>query len=141
MLFTTDNENEFVREFTKKYVYDVNYISNYYIAKTNILFNKLDISLKRDNVISDEVYEALGLSKDKISSLSYKELENINNKIYKSFKVSPIDNNLNEKLLKKIKENSKEIDMTFKKPIKYLLIALLILVVLFIIILKVIGVI
>ena len=141
MLFTLDNENEFVREFTKKYVYDVNYISNYYIAKTNILFNKLDISLKRDNVISNEVYEALGLSKEQIDSLSYKELESINNKIFKSFKLSPIETNLNEKILKKIKEDGKEIDMSFKKPIKYLIIALLILVVLFIIILKVIGVI
>ena len=137
MLFTLDNENEFVREFTKKYVYDVNYISHYYEAKISELFNNIDITLKRDNVISNEVYEKLGLTKEKIDSLSYKELESINNKIYKSFKLSPIDTNINEKILQSIKEDDKKIDMTFKKPIKYVLITLLIIIVLFIIILKV----
>lgn len=141
MLFTLDNESEFVREFTKKYVYDVNYISHYYDSKVGLLLSNFDISLKRDNVVSYEVYEALGMSKEKVDSLSYKELEAINNKLFKSFNLSPIDTNVNQKLLKKIKEDGKEIDMSFKKPIQYVLITLLILVILFFIILKVMGVI
>ena len=141
MLFTLDNENEFVREYTKKYAYDVNYIANYYESKVSLVTSDFDITLKRDNVISYEVYEALGLPKNKIDSMSYKEIESINNKIFKSLKLSPIDTHINDKILKRIKEDGKDIDMSLKKPIKYALITLLIIVILFLIILKVIGVI
>ena len=141
MLFTLDNENEFVREYTKKYAYDVNYIANYYESKVSLVTSDFDITLKRDNVISYEVYEALGLPKNKIDSMSYKEIESINNKIFKSLKLSPIDTHINDKILKRIKEDGKDIDMSLKKPIKYALITLLIIVILFFIILKVIGVI
>ena len=140
MLFTLDNEDKFIREFTKKYVYDVNYISNYYDAKINVILNKYDITKKRENILSDKVYEALGITKDQLDILSYKELESINNKIFKEFDLTPIDTNVNEKILAKIKENEKEIDVTFKKPIRYLLIALLIIIIILFIILKVIGV-
>ena len=140
MLFTLDNESEFVREFTKKYVYDVNYISNYYDAKINVILNKYDITKKRDNVLSDKVYEALGIKKEDLDILSYKELETINNKIFKEFNLTPIDTNVNEKILSKIKENDKEIDVTLKKPIRYVAISLLIIIIILFIILKVIGV-
>ena len=46
MLFTLDNESEFVREFTKKYVYDVNYIAHYYDSKVGLLLSNLIYHLK-----------------------------------------------------------------------------------------------
>ena len=104
LLFTPINNDSFMQEYNQKMADDQNYILDYYNAKIFEQNNKLDFTLERENKISQEVYDKFNLTKEKIDSLSFKELESINNKIYSYFDVSPIDIDINNKILTKMKK-------------------------------------
>lgn len=104
LLFTPINNDPFMQEYNQKMADDQNYILDYYNSQIFALNNKLEFTLERQNKISQSVYDKFNLTKDKIDSLSFKELESINNKIYSYFNVSPIDVDVNEKILNKMKK-------------------------------------
>ena len=105
MLYTPINNDSFMQEYNQRMTDNQDYILNYYESKVNDVINPLEFTLERNNVLSDEIYESFGLTKEKREKLSFKELEGINNKIYNYFKVSPIEPNVNEKLLEIIKKH------------------------------------
>lgn len=139
MLFTLDNKDKYILEYLVKYVKDKTYVVDYFNNKIKGIIRKLDFSLKRDNVLSDEVYEAFNLTKEKRDKLSYKELEYLNNKIYKYFDVSPIDIDVNKKILTELKNKNKKINLMLK-PYIFVIIVLLIIIIIVFIILKMRGV-
>lgn len=106
MLYTPINNDSFMQEYNQKMTDNQDYILNYYQSKVNDILNPLEFTLERNNVLSDEVYEAFGLTKEKRDKLSFKELDTINNKIFNYFKVSPIEVNVNEKILDAIMKNN-----------------------------------
>ena len=106
MLFTPINNDSFMQEYNQKMTDKQDYILNYYEAKVYEVLHPIEFTLKRNNVISQEVYDAFDLTEDKISKLSFKEIENINAKIFNYFKVSPIEPDVNKKLLEKIEKNT-----------------------------------
>ena len=140
MLFYLDNESEFVREYTYKMGTD-NYILDYYNAKVSGVLNKLNFSLKRESVISEDVYNEFGLTKEKRDKLSYRERELMDTKIFKSFNLSPIELNVNKKILDEINESKKIDNISFKKLLIFVIIALLVVIIILLIVLKVLGVI
>ena len=147
MLFTPVNNDSFMQEYNQKMTDNQDYILNYYEAKINEVLNPLEFTLQRNNVISQEVYDSFDLSKEKIDKLSFKELENINTKIFNYFKVSPIDPNVNKKLIDMInKHNSNKINkkiITNSKMTNSIIFVIMFIVIISIVILislKVIGV-
>ena len=106
MLFTPINNDPFMQEYNQKMTDNQDYILNYYEAKVYEVIHPIEFTLKRNNVISQEVYDVFGLTKDKVDKLSFKELEAINTKIFNYFKVSPIEVDVNKKLLEKIEKNT-----------------------------------
>ena len=106
LLFTPVNNDPFMQEYNQRMTDNQDYILNYFEAKVYEVLHPIDFTLKRNNVISQEVYDVFGLSEDKIKSLSFKELEYINNKIFNYYKVSPIEVDVNKKLLDKINKNT-----------------------------------
>ena len=105
MLFTPVNNDSFMQEYNQKMTDQQDYILNYYEAKVYEVLHPIEFTLQRNNVISQEVYDVFDLSADKISKLSFKELDNINTKIFNYFKISPIEPDVNKKLLEKIEKN------------------------------------
>ena len=75
LLFTPINNDSFMQEYNQKMTSNQNYILDYYNAKIFELNNKIDFTLDRKNVVSYEIYEKFGFSKEKIDSLSFKEKE------------------------------------------------------------------
>ncbi|MBR1417271.1 MAG: hypothetical protein IJ572_05630 [Bacilli bacterium] len=104
MLFIPTSDDKFIVDFNNKMADNPNYISEYYDSKVYEVLNPIDFTLERENVLSQEVYDAFDLSKDKLDKLSFKELESINNRIYNYFNVSPIEPNVNKKILDRIKK-------------------------------------
>lgn len=115
MLFTPINNDSFMQEYNQKMTDKQDYILNYYDAKVNEVLNPIEFTLERKNVISQEVYDTFDLTKDKIEKLSFKELDAINTKIFNYFNVSPIEPNVNKKLLEKI--NKRKLNKVNKKII------------------------
>ena len=106
MLFTPVNNDSFMQEYNQKMTDNQDYILNYFEAKVYEIQHPLEFTLKRNNVISQEVYNVFDLTEDKINRLSFKELEAINAKIFNYFKVSPIEPDVNKKLLEKIEKQT-----------------------------------
>lgn len=106
MLFTPINNDSFMQEYNQKMTDNQDYILNYFEAKIYEIIHPLEFTLKRGNVISQEVYDAFDLTEDKINKLSFKEIDSINTKIFNYFKVSPIEPDVNRKLLEKIEKNT-----------------------------------
>lgn len=148
MLFTPVNNDSFMQEYNQKMTDKQDYILNYYESKVYEVLHPLEFTLKRNNVISQEVYDAFDLTEDKISKLSFKEIENINAKIFNYFKVSPIEPDVNKKLLEKIEKNTpnklnKKI-ITNSKVTNTIIFAIILLVIISVVVLvslKVVGVI
>lgn len=147
MLFTPVNNDSFMQEYNQKMTDNQDYILNYFESKVYEIVHPLEFTLKRNNVISQEVYDALDLTKDKIEKLSFKELDAINTKIFNYFKVSPIEVDVNKKLLESIQKHmpnklNKKI-MTNSKVTNTIIFAIIILVVISIVVLislKIVGV-
>ena len=106
LLFTPINNDSFMQEYNQKMTDNQDYILNYFEAKVYEIQHPLEFTLKRNNVISQEVYNVFDLTEDKINKLSFKELEEINAKIFNYFKVSPIEPDVNKKLLEKIEKQT-----------------------------------
>ena len=146
MLFTPVSNDGFVVSYNRKMARDESYILNYYDAKVYGLLNKLDFSLKRDNVLSYEVYEAFDLTRDKLNKLSFKQIQAINNKIFNYFNVSPIEPNANKKILDAIRKvdskelNKKNIGSNSKMPIIMEVVILILVIIILIVVLKKVGV-
>ena len=105
MLFTPVNNDPFMQEYNQKMTDNQDYILNYFEAKVYEVLHPIEFTLKRNNVISQEVYDVFDLSEDKIKSLTFKESEYINTKIFDCYKVSPIEPDVNKKLLDRINKN------------------------------------
>ncbi len=106
MLYTPDNPSRIMVEYNEKNAFDKYYILNYFNSKIYEIKNKLEFTLQRSNYISNEVYEAFGLSKEKLDKLSTKDIEAINRRITNLYRINPIDPNLNKKLLEKINKST-----------------------------------
>ena len=106
MLFTPVNNDSFMQEYNQRMTDKQDYILNYFEAKVYEATHPLEFTLKRKNVISQEVYDAFDLTEDKIKKLSFKELESINTRIFNYFKVSPIEPDVNKKLLESIQKHN-----------------------------------
>ena len=106
MLFTPVNNDSFMQEYNQRMTDNQDYILNYYEAKVYEVLHPIELTLKRNNVISQEVYDVFDLTEDKINKLSFKELESINAKIFNYFKVSPIEPDVNRKLLESIQKHT-----------------------------------
>jgi len=131
-LFTPSNEDINIVNFNKNMTNDQTYIENYYESKVFSVLNPIEFSINRSNKLPQKIYDAFNLSEEDIKKLSHKELENINNRIFNHFKLSPIIPNVEEKLLecvKKLENESMDQSITKKSTMtKYMIFGIILLI-------------
>ena len=106
-LYTSSNLDLQMAEINNNMTSNKTYIEDYYNSILYGIKNDLRLSLDRESFLSEGVYELFNLPKEKRSKLSSRELSKINSRILNHFRVSPIDPNINEKILSSFKKNSK----------------------------------
>lgn len=104
LLFLPDSSSQFQRDMNKIMAVNEDEVDNYYKAKIYELNNVLSFDLVKRTLLAPEVYKAFNLDNDKIDSLSKEDLNLINKRIINYFKMSPIEPNLNEKLIKEVRK-------------------------------------
>ena len=145
-LYTSSSSDIEIIEYNNKITTNTDYIEDYYDSILYGIKNDLELSLDRQSFLSEEVYELFNLPKEKREKLSSRELSKINTRILNHFRVSPIDPNINEKILNSVKKtkNSKiKVSDKKSKVLFYFMFAIIILIIIVITIfigLKIVGV-
>lgn len=104
LLFLPGSSSQFQRDMNKIMAVNEDEVDNYYKSKIYELNNVLSFDLVKRTLLAPEIYKAFNLDNDKIDSLSKEDLNLINKRIINYFKMSPIEPNLNEKLIKEVRK-------------------------------------
>ena len=83
-------------------LFNNNHASRYYNTQIYKINNKLDFKLIKKNMLRQDVYEAFNLTKEKVDKLSQEDIDSINDQILSYYRLSPIEPNLNDKIIEAV---------------------------------------
>ena len=88
LLINTLFKNDYATKYLNSEIYKIN--------------NPLNFKLIKKNLLRKDVYEAFGLTNEKVDKLTQEDVDNINAQILAYYRLSPIEPNLNDKIIEAV---------------------------------------